>query len=42
LPAGPPEDAEAQLAAARLYVAYAGGFVDHPERQRVLTQTAYY
>lgn len=36
-----PDDAQAQLAAARLYGAYAGSFVDDAERRRILTQVAY-
>lgn len=36
-----PGDAGTQLAAARLYGAYAGAFVDEPERRRQLTQRAY-
>jgi len=36
-----PDDAATQLAAARLYSAYAGGFVDDTARKRVLTQKAW-
>jgi tetratricopeptide (TPR) repeat protein len=36
-----PGDADTQLAAARLYGAYAGAFVENPERRRRLTQRAW-
>lgn len=36
-----PDDAEAQLAAARLYGAYAGAFIDDDERRQRLTQRAW-
>lgn len=36
-----PDDADAQFTAGRLYGTYAGSFVENPERQRILTQTAY-
>jgi len=36
-----PGDADAQLAAARLYGAYAGAFIDDEQRRRSLTQRAY-
>jgi len=39
--AGDPQNAEALLAAAKLYGAYAGGFVDEPERAQRLAGRAY-
>ncbi len=36
-----PGDAGAQFTAGRLYGTYAGSFVEDPERQRILSQTAY-
>jgi len=37
---GDPDDADAHLAAARLYTVYAGAFVEQPERRRRLSQQA--
>lgn len=37
---GSPDDADAHMAAARLYSTYAGAFVDQPDRRRRLSQRA--